>query len=415
VYRTPRVHARVRSVLTTTAPTSAYRGAGRPEAAYALERTVDQLARRLRMDPALLRYRNLIRPDKFPYRTPTGRVYDSGDYAAALDTALAAVQYDWVRAEQARRRRDGGWPLGIGLATYIERSGGPPDSDEYGSVEACADGTFVARSGSTATGQGHLTAFAQVVASALEVDLDLVRVVQADTAEVPYGYATFGSRSMQVGGSALWRAAKSLVELAKARYSAELGGGLPVSYADGRLAAGDESSGLGELAARTGPLRAEDRFAPPQAFPFGAYAAVVEIDPELGTVHVRRIVAVDDRGVVVNPTIVDGQAYGSIAQGLGQALYEEARHGADGTPHARTLLDYLLPTAADMPPVTLLETVTPNPNTPLGAKGAGEAGCIGTPPAIVNAVCDALDVDHIDMPLTPETVWSALPGKAQPR
>jgi aerobic carbon-monoxide dehydrogenase large subunit len=419
VYRTPRVHARVRSVLTTTAPTSAYRGAGRPEAAYALERTVDQLARRLRMDPARLRYRNLIRADQFPYRTPTGRVYDSGDYAAALDTALAAVQYDWVRAEQARRRRAGGWPLGIGLATYIERSGGPPDSDEYGSVEACADGTFVARSGSTATGQGHRTAFAQVVASALEVDLDLVRVVAGDTAEVPYGYATFGSRSMQVGGSALWRAAKSLVELARDRFAAELGGGgAPVSYvsyADGRLTTGDRSTGLGELVARTGPLRAEERFAPPQAFPFGAYAAVVEVDPELGTVHVRRMVAIDDRGIVVNPTIVDGQAYGSIAQGLGQALYEEARHGADGTPQARTLLDYLLPTAADMPPVTLLDTVTPNPNTPLGAKGAGEAGCIGTPPAVVNAVCDALDVDHIDMPLTPEAVWSAVRGQARPR
>jgi aerobic carbon-monoxide dehydrogenase large subunit len=410
VYRTPRVHVRARSVLTTTTPTSAYRGAGRPEAAYALERTVDQMARRLGVDPAQLRYRNFIRPDQFPYETPTGRGYDSGDYAAALDKALAAVEYDQVRAEQARRRRDGGWPLGIGLATYIERSGGPPESDEYGSVEACADGTFVARVGSTATGQGHLTAFAQVVASALDVDLDRVRVIQGDTAEVPYGYATFGSRSMQVGGAALWQAAESLVELARQRYVAELGG--PASYAGGRLVAGDRTCSLGELAARTGRLCAEERLAPPQAFPFGAYAAVVEIDPELGTVHVRRIVAVDDYGVVVNPMIVDGQGYGSITQGLGQALFEQARYGADGMPAARTLLDYLLPTAADMPPITLLETATPNPNTPLGAKGAGEAGCIGTPPAVVNAVCDALDVDHIDMPLTPEAVWSAISGTA---
>jgi aerobic carbon-monoxide dehydrogenase large subunit len=406
VYRTPRVHARARSVLTTTTPTSAYRGAGRPEAAYALERTVDQMARRLGMDPAELRRRNFIRPDQFPYQTPTGRTYDSGDYPAALDKALAAVEYDQVRAEQARRRREGGWPLGIGIATYIERSGGPPDSDEFGSVEACADGTFVARVGSTATGQGHLTAFAQVVASALDVDLDRVRVIEGDTAEVPYGYATFGSRSMQVGGSALWRAAKSLVELARDRHAAELG--VPVSYAGGRLVAGDRASELGELVARTGPLCAEERFAPPQAFPFGAYAAVVEVDPELGTVHVRRIVAVDDYGVVVNPMIVDGQGHGAIAQGLGQALFEQVRYGADGMPHARTLLDYLLPTAADMPPITLLETESPNPNTPLGAKGAGEAGCIGTPPAVVNAVCDALDVDHIDMPLTPDAVWSAL-------
>jgi aerobic carbon-monoxide dehydrogenase large subunit len=409
VYRTPRVHVRARSVLTTTTPTSAYRGAGRPEAAYALERTVDLMARRLGVDPAQLRYRNFIRPDQFPYQTPTGRLYDSGNYAAALDKALAAVEYDQVRAEQARRRHDGGWPLGIGLATYIERSGGPPDSDEYGSVEACADGTFVARVGSTATGQGHRTAFAQVVASALDVDLDRVQIIQGDTAEVPYGYATFGSRSMQVGGSALWRAAESLVEVARQRHAAALGVSVDqVTYLGGSLVAGDRAAFLADLAAQTGPLRAEERFAPPQAFPFGAYAAVVEIDPELGTVHVRRIVAVDDYGVVVNPMIVDGQGHGSIAQGLGQALYEQALYGADGMPSTRTLLDYLLPTAADMPPITLLETATPNPNTPLGAKGAGEAGCIGTPPAVVNAVCDALDVDHIDMPLTPEAVWSAM-------
>jgi carbon-monoxide dehydrogenase large subunit len=409
VYRTPRVHVRARSVLTTTTPTSAYRGAGRPEAAYALERTVDLMARRLGADPAQLRYRNFIRPDQFPYQTPTGRLYDSGNYAAALDKALAAVEYDQVRAEQARRRHDGGWPLGIGLATYIERSGGPPDSDEYGSVEACADGTFVARVGSTATGQGHRTAFAQVVASALDVALDRVQVIQGDTAEVPYGYATFGSRSMQVGGSALWRAAESLVEVARQRYAAALGVSVDqVTYLGGSLVAGDRAAFLADLAAQTGPLRAEERFAPPQAFPFGAYAAVVEIDPELGTVHVRRIVAVDDYGVVVNPMIVDGQGHGSIAQGIGQALYEQALYGADGMPSTRTLLDYLLPTAADMPPITLLETATPNPNTPLGAKGAGEAGCIGTPPAVVNAVCDALDVDHIDMPLTPEAVWSAI-------
>jgi carbon-monoxide dehydrogenase large subunit len=407
-YRTPRVHTRVRSVLTTTAPTSAYRGAGRPEAAYALERTVDRLARRLGMDPAELRRRNFIRPDQFPYLTPTGRTYDSGDYATALDRALAAVEYDKVRAEQSRRRQ-GGRPLGVGIATYVERAGGPPDSDEYGSVEACADGTFVARSGSTPTGQGHLTAFAQVVASALDVDLDLVRVIEGDTAQVPYGFGTFGSRSLQVGGAALWRAAESLVERARLRYAEERG--VPpaeVSYRAGRLAAGGDADDLGSLVARTGPLCAEERFAPPQAFPFGAHVAVVEIDPDLGSVDVLRIVAVDDYGVVVNPMIVDGQGYGSIAQGLGQALYEQALYDDHGVPYARTLLDYLLPTAADMPPITLLETETPNPNTPLGAKGAGEAGCIGTPPAIVNAVCDALDVDHIDMPLTPETVWRSL-------
>ncbi|MEV4106054.1 xanthine dehydrogenase family protein molybdopterin-binding subunit [Nonomuraea sp. NPDC049695] len=435
-YRTPRVHTRVRCVLTNTAPTTSYRGAGRPEAAYALERTVDRLARRLGMDPAELRRRNFIRPDQYPYLTPTGRTYDSGDYAAALDQALAAVGYDEVRAEQARRREEGEPPIGVGIATYVERSGGPPDSDEFGSVEACPDGTFIARVGSTSTGQGHFTAFAQVVASVLDVDVDRVRVVEGDTGEVPYGFATFGSRSMQVGGAALWRAAESLVATARRRCAELLGvEEEEVSYAAGRLVVGGDTCAelladdftagvaagplpglpIGELVARTGPLRADEIVAPPQAFPYGAHVAVVEVDPDLGTVHVRQLVAVDDYGVVVNPMIVSGQTHGSIAQGLGQALYEQAVIGENGLPYATTLLDYLLPTAADMPPVTLLETTTPNPNTPLGAKGAGEAGCIGIPPAIVNAVCDALNIDHIDMPLTPAAVWSALPTTSSPR
>ncbi|MFG1704277.1 xanthine dehydrogenase family protein molybdopterin-binding subunit [Nonomuraea sp. M3C6] len=424
-YRTPRVHTRIRCVLTTTAPTTSYRGAGRPEATYALERTVDRLARRLGLDPAELRRRNFIRPGQYPYLTPTGRTYDSGDYAAALEKALAAVGYREIRAEQARRRAEGGPPLGVGIASYVERSGGPPDTAEFGSVEACADGTFLARVGCTSTGQGHFTVFAQVVASVLDVDIDRVRVIEGDTGEVPYGYATFGSRSLQVGGAALWRAAESLVAAARRRCAGLLGvGEEEVSYDSGRLVVGLQGSPgevpeaglnagplpglpLGELVARTGPLRADEIVHPPQAFPYGTHIAVVEVDPDLGSVHVRRLVAVDDYGVVVNPMIVSGQGYGSIAQGLGQALYEEAVIGADGLPYASTLLDYLLPTAADMPPVTLLETITPNPNTPLGAKGAGEAGCIGIPPAVVNAVCDALDVDHIDMPLTPAAVWAA--------
>jgi carbon-monoxide dehydrogenase large subunit len=407
-YRTPNVHATVRCVLTTTVPTSAYRGAGRPEAAYAIERTVDQLARRMRMDPVELRRRNLI--DTFPYRTPSGANYDSGNYAAALDLALSTVDYDGVRAEQARRRRDGGWPLGVGIAVYVERSGGPPDSDEFGSVEVCPDGTVIARCGSTPTGQGHLTAFAQLVASALGIDLDRVRVVEGDTAEIPYGFGTFGSRSMQVGGASLWEAASGVMAEARRRYAEEQGAP-DATYSDGSVSAGGASMELSELVKRTGPLRVDKRFVAPQAFPYGAYAAVVEVDPDLGTVGVRQLVAVDDYGVVVNPMIVDGQTHGSIAQGLGQALYEQALYREDGMPYARTLLEYLLPTIAEIPPVTLRQTRTPNPNTPIGAKGAGETGCIGTPPAIVNAVCDALDVDHIDMPVTPEAVWRAIASR----
>ncbi|WP_336027148.1 xanthine dehydrogenase family protein molybdopterin-binding subunit [Geodermatophilus sp. FMUSA9-8] len=412
-YRTPRVGARATCVLTTTPPSSSYRGAGRPEAAYAVERTVDLLARRLGMDPAELRRRNLLRPDELPYETPTGRTYDSGDYGAALEKVLAEVGYDDVRAEQTRRRADGGRPLGIGLATYVERSGAAPHSPEYGAVEACPDGTVVARTGSQSTGQGHLTAFAQVVAAALDVDLDAVRVVQGDTAEVPDGFGSFGSRSMQVGGGALWLAAQRLVEEARRRFAVHRGtADDAVTYAAGVLSApGAEPMTLAEVAAATGPLTGEESFTPPQAFPYGAYAAVVEVDPDLGVVDVQRLVAVDDHGVVVNPLLVDGQGYGSITQGLGQALTEEAVTAPDGRPAATSLLDHLLPTAADVPPVQLEETAVPNPNQPFGAKGAGEAGCIGVPPAVVNAVCDALDVDSVDMPLTPETVWRALRGR----
>ena len=408
-YRTPRVSATARCVLSNVPPTSSYRGAGRPEAAYAIERSMDLLARRLGMDPAELRRRNFVRPGDFPYATPSGRTYDSGDYAGALEKALAEVGYDEVRAEQARRRATGGAPLGIGLATYVERSGAQAFSFEYGAVEAGADGTVVARTGSQSTGQGHLTSFAQVVAAALDVDLDVVRVVQGDTAEVPAGFGSFGSRSMQVGGGALWHAAEDLIAAARRRY-AEQGDVSEdaVTYRAGVLEAPDaEPMTLAQLAV-TGPLSAEHRFEPPQAFPYGAYAAVVEIDPDLGTVSVRQLVAVDDYGVVVNPLVVEGQGHGSVAQGLGQALTEEAVVDADGHPAATSLLDHLLLTAADMPPVTLRETAVPNPNQPFGAKGAGEAGCIGVPPALVNAVCDALDVDHVDMPLTPERVWQAM-------
>jgi aerobic carbon-monoxide dehydrogenase large subunit len=414
-YRTPRVYAHVRTVLTNTPPLSAYRGAGRPEATFAIERTMDQLGRRLGIDPVELRRRNFIRD--FPCRTPTGRLYDSGNYEATLDKALEVIGYAELRAEQ-RRRRDGGTAgkgqraLGVGVICYVERSGGPDLSDEFGSVEVGTDGSVVARTGSTDTGQAHATTFPQVVATALEVSLDRVRLVQNDTREVPYGYASFGSRSMQVGGTALWRASEKLIDEARRRFAAACEvGASEVGYAGGVLRAGGRSATLSELVRQTGPLRAEDRFASPQAFPFGCHAAVLEVDTELGTVDVLRLVAVDDYGVVVNPMVVSGQGYGSIAQGFGQVMFEEARYTADGTPDAATLLEYLLPTAADIPPVELYETETRNPNTPLGSKGAGEAGCIGIPPAVVGAVCDALDIDHIDMPLTPEAVWRAAEGR----
>jgi len=409
-YRIPRVSATARCVLTNQPPTTPYRGAGRPEATYAIERSMDLLARRLGLDPAEVRRRNLLQPDDLPHETATGRTYDSGNYGKALDRVLAEIDYAGVRAEQARRREQGGVPLGIGLAVYVERTGATPFSFEYAAVEVCPDGTIIARTGSQATGQGHLTAFAQVVASALDVELDRVHVVQGDTGQVPEGFGTFGSRSMQVGGGSLWRASEALVAAGRRRYAGlyELAEDL-VHYEGGTLSApGADTVTLGELAARTGPLVVEERFAPPPAFPYGAHAAVVEIDPQLGTVTVRQIAAVDDYGRVVNPLLVQGQAYGSIVQGLGQALTEEDVTLPDGSCATASLLDYLLPTAADVPPIRLAELETANPHQPFGAKGAGEAGCIGVPPAVVSAVCDALDVDHVDMPLTPEAVWRAM-------
>jgi CO/xanthine dehydrogenase Mo-binding subunit len=413
-YRIPALHGVVRAVLTTTPPTAALRGAGRPEAAYLVERAMDILAGKLGLDPAELRRRNFIAPDAFPYHSPTGAVYDSGDYPAALARACELAGYDELRAEQARRRATGtGPPLGIGIACYVERSGGAPHSPEYGSVEACPDGTIVARSGSCATGQGHATTFAQIVAGCLDVDFDRVRVVEGDTAQVPQGMGSVGSRSVQVGGNALHRAGLALIELARSRAAERLeadpadlryeGGTLLVAGAPARRVT------LAELAI-DGELRADDVFAPPQAFPFGAYVAAVELDPGTGAVRVVRLVAVDDLGVAISPALVEGQVTGSIVQGLGQALYELAPYDDDGRPLARSLLDYLVPTIAELPDeLVLARNETRNPNVPLGTKGAGEAGCIGTPPAIVNAIADALGGgDGLDMPVTPEVVWRAL-------
>lgn len=415
-YAVPEVHARIRAVLTTTAPTFAYRGAGRPEAAYAVERGVDLLARRLGLDPVELRRRNLVRD--FPHDTPTGRRYDSGDYAAALDRALELLEPDTWRAEQARRRDEGGRPLGVGVACYVERSGGEPGIlEEHAVVEARGDGGFVAGVGTSSTGQSHETVFPALVAGVLGVAPDRVRLVEGDTAAVPEGHGSFASRSLQMGGAALHGAAGALVVAARERAAADWGVDVAhVGWDGGTLRSGERETSVAALA----PLCAEHRFSSPPAFPYGVYGAVVEIDPELGCVDVLRLVAVDDYGTVVDHGVVHGQTLGSLTQGLGQALYEDVPLDADGVPRLEQgLLDYLLPTAAEIPPLRLDETAVPAPDNPLGAKGAGEAGCIGVPPAVVNAVADALDgVPGADpsllaMPLTPATVWHALRGGAR--
>jgi carbon-monoxide dehydrogenase large subunit len=416
-YTTPKVHATLRSVLTNTMPTYPYRGAGRPEAAYALERSVDLVARRLGMDPAQVRRRNFIAPELFPYDTPTGRHYDSGNYAAALDVALKTLDYGQWRAEQVRRRTDPtAVPLGIGLSCYVERSGGDLGSlHEFGSVEVCPDGSVIARCGTASSGQSHETTFSSLVADTLGLDESRVTLIEGDTDEVATGVGSFASRSAQLGGAALQRAATTLIDRAR-----ELAAGLwrlpvdEVVWSDGTLSSRRDESvtlGLGELVRATGRLRVDDRFESQQAFPFGTHAAVVEVDPDLGTVRVLRLVAVDDCGVPISPMVVAGQARGSIAQGIGQALYEGVPYDEAGVPQLPNgLLDYLLPTFTEMPPMDLRETVTPTPWTRLGAKGAGESGCIGTPPALVNAVADALEItdpDLLQMPLTPDVVWRA--------
>ena len=412
-YKIPRIHVRTRSVVTNSTPTAAYRGAGRPEAAFGLERLVDKLARRLKLDPVELRLRNFIPPEEFPYQSPTGALYDSGDHAGALRKAIHLAGYDELRAEQRRRRTLGEGPLlGIGVASYVERSGGQSGSSEFGAVEIMPDGVVIARAGTSSQGQGHETSFAQIVATALDVDLARVRVVEGDTAEVSKGTGTFGSRSMQVGGSSLHEAAVRVLHEARGRATRELEvAEADLVYEDGRfrVIGTERSIGVGELAARA-PLQIEAESAPPQAFPFGSYVAVVEIEPTTGDVHVVKLVAVDDCGVAINPRLVRGQTQGAIVQGLGQALYEEVVYDESGQPLISSLMDYSLPTIAEVPEMVLAETTTPNPNVPLGTKGAGEAGCIGAPPAIVNAIADALEGgdEHLDMPVTPEKVWRAL-------
>ena len=412
-YRIEGLYARIRCVVTNAAPTASYRGAGRPEAAFALERLIDKLARRLHSDPVELRQANFVPPSEFPYRSPTGAVYDSGDHAAALRSALDLAGYEGAREEQRRRRSKGdGRLLGVGIASYLERSGGRSGTSEYGAVEVMADGVIVARSGATPQGQGHETAFAQVVATAFDVELDRVQVIQGDTDAVPQGTGTFGSRSMQVGGSALHHAAAEVIEEARRRAGEVLEvAEADLVYADGRFTiTGTDRSVAIEALVSPAPLESAVELSPPQAFPFGTHVAIVEIDRATGRVEVVKLVAVDDCGVVVNPAIVAGQTLGSITQGLGQALYEELSYDPEGQPLFSSLLDYSIPTASEMPPVLMGESVTPNPNVELGVKGAGEAGCIGAPPAVVNAIVDALGgFDRgLHMPITPEKVWRAL-------
>ncbi len=413
---------------TNTSPTGAYRGAGRPEATALLERLVDQASHELGIDPIELRQKNLLGDAVFPFTTLTGNVYDSGRYRLPLQTAVDAIGYDELRRQQAQRRASGDVKqLGIGIATYVEITGGG-GTPEYGKVEVHADGSATLYCGTLSHGQGHQTTYAMILSDQTGIPLDRITLVDGDTDRVPQGGGTGGSRSLQVGGSAIHRATEAMVEQARILAAQVLEADqadIIIDRSTGTIGVvGVPASALswGELAAKSEelgdrPLEAEHVFDPEGAsFPFGAHIAVVEVDTETGEARLMRHVAVDDCGTVINQLLVEGQQHGGIASGVGQALFEEIRYDGSGNPITGNFADYGIPSAADMPSFEVHSTQTPSPLNPLGAKGIGEAATIGSTPAIQNAVIDAvshLGVRHIDMPCTAERVWSAIAAVAR--
>jgi carbon-monoxide dehydrogenase large subunit len=439
-YAIPAIWCEVTGVFTNTTPVDAYRGAGRPEACYVVERLVDLGARELGLDPAEIRRRNFIPPDRFPYETPVALVYDSGNYAPALERALDRVDYDALRREQERLRGEGRY-LGIGISTYIEACGLAPSKVvgslgaqaglfESGQVRVHPTGKVTVYTGAHSHGQGHETTFAQIVAEVLGAAVEDVEVVHGDTAQVAFGMGTYGSRSGAVGGTAVYMSARKVRKKAR-RIAAHL---LEAAEEDIEVdgaryfvrGSPDRAKLFPELAlaaylAHDLPeglepgLEATSFYDPSNfTFPFGAHIAIVEVDPATGVVHLKRYIAVDDVGNVINPMIVDGMLHGGIAQGIAQALWEGAVYDEAGQLLTGSLMDYALPKADQLPSFETDRTVTPSPVNPLGVKGAGEAGAIAAPAAVVNAVMDALEpfgIRHLDMPLTPARIWQAIHGR----
>jgi carbon-monoxide dehydrogenase large subunit len=368
---------------TTKVPTGPYRGAGRPEAAFLIERMVDVAAAELRLDPVAVRRRNFVPPERFPYETPMGWTYDSGDFERCLDTALELVGLERRLAERERARAEGR-VVGIGVGMYVERAGGLWES---AAVRVEPDGRVLVRTGSSPHGQGHETTFAQIAADELGVPPEAVEVRWGDSGALP-GIGTFASRSVAMGGSALAVAARELA---------------------GRAA--EAGVAVVELAAAEGGLEAETRFSSGLVFASGAYVAVVEIERETGRLRVLELAAVDDSGRIVNPLLAEGQVLGATVQGLGQSLVEEAVHDEEGQLRTASFADYSLLTAAELPPIESRFVETPSPLNPLGAKGIGEGGAIATPAAVANAVADALapfGVRHVDPPFTEAKLWRLL-------
>jgi carbon-monoxide dehydrogenase large subunit len=417
------------SVVTNTTPIVAYRGAGRPEATAAIERTVDLFAAEIGMDPVEVRRRNLVPDDAFPWKNGMGTEYDTGAYTTALDLALETVGYEELRAQQARRRAAGDTrALGIGVSSYVEITA-LGHEHEFGACELRADGTVVVTTGSTPYGQGHQTSWAMLVSDRLGVPMDRIEIRHGDTDLVPFGHTTGGSRSLQISGSAVWEAAGGLAELARERAADLLEAAVDDIVFDAGTADDGETSGAFHVAgvpARTvgwddvaglvddeNPLLATVDFsAEASTFPFGSHVSVVEVDLETGAVELLRHVAVDDAGTILNPLLVAGQVHGGLAQGIAQALHEQVLYDEDANPLTSNLADYGIPAASELPSFERVAMETPTFRNPLGAKGIGESGTIGSTPAVQNAVVDALahlGVRHIDMPLTPERVWRAIP------
>ena len=439
-YKTPLIYVNVKAVFTNTVPVDAYRGAGRPEATFQLERVIDKAAREMGIDPVDLRRRNFI--TEFPYATPVAVEYDTGDYNATLDKALALSDWDGFEARAKASAAKGLW-RGRGINTYIEACGIAPSAlvgqlgaraglYESATVRVNATGGLVVMTGSHSHGQGHETAFPQVVAEMIGIDENMVEIVHGDTANAPMGMGTYGSRSLAVGGSAMVRATEKIIAKAR-KIAAHL---MEASEADVELKDGafsvagtDKSVAWGDvcLAAyvphnypleELEPGLEETAFYDPGNFtyPAGAYVCEVEVDPETGKVRIDRFTAADDFGNVVNPMIVAGQVHGGLGQGIGQALLEGCAYDATGQLVSASYMDYAMPRADDVPFYTVDHScATPCTHNPLGVKGCGEAGAIGSPPAVVNAVVDAMqrngkDVAHVDMPLSPSRVWAAMQG-----
>ncbi len=416
-YRIPAMATTVRLAFTHKVPTGPYRGAGRPEGNYLIERLMDELAAALALDPAELRRRNFIPPEAFPFDTATGMRYDSGNYARALDQALAMVDYAALRRKGPTRDRK---LIGVGVACFVETAGAGPEAPEQASVAIDGEGFVTVRTGTSPHGQGHETILAQLASDELGVTLDRIRVLHGDTAQGPRGRGTFGSRSAALGGSAVLLASRSIrsrVLRAGARLLEAPKEELVVRHNQVSVAGTERSVSLAELARSSAHdggagLEATEVFQPSGLiYPFGAHVAVVQIDRETGAVRVIRYAAVDDCGRAINPLIVEGQVQGGVAQGMAEALYEEMVFDRSGQPLTATLTDYGIPSSVEIPAIETARTETPSPLNPLGVKGVGEAGTIGAPIAIASAVRDALrplGVPPLDPPFHPEKVWRAL-------